>query len=158
MVIDDEGQPRAPGDLTPPLLDPARLESQFRKRRLTQRLEHGPIVSDNDSLDEGSESDVSDDESSPVGFHFAEGCTHRCALFHNMVWLRYEIARRVRARVLQVMKNEEVDNEVGRDFILDVVVGGDDEDENELTRKYDILPELRRLTNKLLSQAKGPEF
>jgi hypothetical protein len=57
-----------------------------------------------------------------------------------------------------VMKNEEVDNEVGRDFILDVVVGGDDEDENELTRKYDILPELRRLTNKLLSQAKGPEF
>jgi hypothetical protein len=37
-------------------------------------------------------------------------------------------------------------------------VSDNDENENELTKKYNILPELRKLTNRLLERAKDPEF
>jgi hypothetical protein len=157
LAFDSNGEPQIPEDLTPQSPDPVQLEAEFRRKRLAQRRRFGPRRGDV-SDDDGSESDSSDDGSKPVGFHFAQGCTHRCILYHNMVWLRHEIARRVRRRILEVMKNEDVDHDVGRDFVLDVVVSDNDENENELTKKYNILPELRKLTNRLLELAKDPEF
>jgi hypothetical protein len=157
VAFDREGQPQSPTDLTPYPLDPGQLEADFRAKRLAQRRQFAPLRGD-ESGDDGSESDSSEDGSKPVGFHFAQCCADRCVLYHNMVWLRHEIARRVRRRIIDVMKSEDVDHDVGRDFILDVVVSDNDENENELTKKYNILPELRKLTNRLLELAKDPEF
>jgi hypothetical protein len=117
VAFDREGQPQSPTDLTPNPLDPVQLEVEFRGKILAQRRQFAPLRGD-ESGDDGSESDLSEDGSKPVGFKFAKSCTGRCLLYHDMVWLRHEIARRVRRRIMDVMKSEEVDHDVGRDFIF----------------------------------------
>jgi hypothetical protein len=111
--------------------------------------EGGEDGEDDDDDEPGSVDGENDAE--PTGFGMQRDCAQRCRVYHDTVWIRYEVSRRVRRATLHLLDREGMSPDDKncaqrvRDMLLVPRGHGD--------ARYGILDSLRRYVNGLIDQA-----
>lgn len=137
-----------------------RLRAKLEGMDLDEWYKLGYSDSDDDDDDDDDESDDSDGSSSPrlknlSGFGMDCDCAERASTYHKAAWLRLEVTRRLRKKILLILREENIqlEDDDCLDRMRDYLLG----DENGSEGKYTLLPSLRRYTNSLLERAENSE-